>query len=99
MGQLVGLHPARKRNYKPEPGPNLKTNLIPKSCPKQTIVNYGLKISAMLPNYFDYSFVHLRQKHVSGPKFLWTLGPNPAQTRPEKPDPTYNSDMLSGFQI
>ena len=40
-------------------------------------------------------FVHLRQKarltpEIS-PKFLSTLGPNPVQTRSEKPGPTYNS--------
>ena len=51
----------------------------------------------MLPRYFDYIFVHLQQKarlrpEIS-PKFLSTLGPNPARTgtRPEKPGPTYNS--------
>ena len=51
----------------------------------------------MLLSYFDYIFVHLRQKlrlrPELSPKFLSTLGPNPArtQTRPEKPGPTYNS--------
>ena len=51
----------------------------------------------MLPSYFDYSFVHLRQKArlkpELSPKFLSTLGLNPARTRtrPEKPGPTYNS--------
>ena len=37
----------------------------------------------MLPSYFDYIFVHLRQKlHLRpdlSPKFLSTLGPNPTQ--------------------
>ena len=51
----------------------------------------------MLLNYFDYIFVHLRQKVRLRPelnqKFLSTLGPNPAQTRPEKADPTYNSGL------
>ena len=41
----------------------------------------GLKNLAMLPSYFDYSFVHLRQKVRFRPelssKFLSTLGPNP----------------------
>ena len=45
--------------------------------------------------YFDYIFVHLRQKvrlrPELGPKFSSTLRPNPAQTRPKKPGPTYNS--------
>ena len=50
----------------------------------------------MLPSYFDYSFVHLRQKArlrpELSPKFLSTLGLNPARTQPEKPGPTYNSE-------
>ena len=37
----------------------------------------------MLPSYFDYIFVHLRQKvrlrPELSPKFLTTLGPNPTQ--------------------
>ena len=49
----------------------------------------------MLPSYFDYIFVHLRQKarlrSELSPKFFSTLGPNPVRTRPEKPGPTYNS--------
>ena len=54
-----------------------------------------MKNLAMLPDYFDYIFVHLRQKvrlrPESSPKFLSTLSLNPARTRPEKPGPTYNS--------
>ena len=50
----------------------------------------GLENWAMLPSYFDYIFVHLKQKArlrpELSPKFLSTLGPNPARTRPE-PDP------------
>ena len=42
----------------------------------------------MLPSYFDYIFVHLRQKArlrpELSPKFLSTLGPNP--TRKAQPD-------------
>ena len=57
----------------------------------------------MLPSYFDYIFVHLRQKVRLRPelslKFLSTLGANPARTRPEKPGPTYNSDLLYHFSI
>ena len=38
---------------------------------------------AMLPRYFDYIFVHLRQKAglrpELSPKFLSTLGPNPTR--------------------
>ena len=53
----------------------------------------------MLPSCFDYVFVHLTQKvrlrPELCPKFLLTLGPNPARTRPEKPCPTYNSDKSS----
>ena len=51
----------------------------------------------MLPSYFDYIFVHLKQKArlrpELSPKFLSTLGPNPALTWPEKPAPTYNSAL------
>ena len=47
----------------------------------------SLKNLAMLPSYFDYIFEHLRQKvrlrPESSPKFLSTLGPNPARTQPE----------------
>ena len=43
----------------------------------------GLKNLAMLRRYFDYIFVHLRQKVCFRPKlspeFLSTLGPNPTQ--------------------
>ena len=52
----------------------------------------------MLPIYFDYIFVHQRQKvrlrSELSRKFLSTLGPNPARTRPEKPGPPYNSALL-----
>ena len=57
----------------------------------------GLKNLAMLPSYFDYIFVHLRQKSTSQARnkheILSTLGTNPARNRtlPEKPGPTYNS--------
>ena len=41
----------------------------------------GVKSLAMLPSYFDYIFVHLRQKvrlrPELSPKFLSTLGPIP----------------------
>ena len=46
----------------------------------------------MLPSYFDYIFVRLRQKvHLRpdiSPKFLSTLGPspNPNPTRKARPD-------------
>ena len=63
---------------------------------KKTKVNLGLKNLAMFPSYFDYIFVHLRQKVCFrpelSPKFLSTLGSNPARirTRPEKPSPNPN---------
>ena len=90
-----GPNAARTQKYKPEPGPNPKTNSNPNHARKNPKVKFGLKNLAMLPSYFDYIFVHLRQK-VSlrpelSPKFLSTLGPKPARTRPEKPGPTYNS--------
>ena len=59
MGRLVQ---AQTRKYKPEPGPNPKTDLKPKSCPKNNKVKLGLKNLAILTSYFDYIFVHLRQK-------------------------------------
>ena len=47
-----------------------------------------LKQLAMLPSYFVYIFVQLRQKarlrHELSPKFLSTLSPNP--TRKARPD-------------
>ena len=55
---------------------------------KKTKVKLGLKNLAILPSYFDYTFVHLRQKASLrldfSPKFLSTLGPNP--TRKAQPD-------------
>ena len=55
----------------------------------------------MLPSYFDYIFVHLRQKVCLSPelspKFLSTLGPNSARIRPEKPGPTYNFGVISVY--
>ena len=57
----------------------------------------------MLPSYFEYIFVHLRQKAPLrpelSPKFLSILGPNPVRTRPEKPGPTYNSVEVIGLEI
>ena len=56
--------------------------------PKNRKVTLSLKNLAMLPRYFDYFFVQLRQKArlrpELSPKFLSTL----ARTRPEKPGPT-----------
>ena len=85
-----GPNPARTQKYKPEPGPKPKTNLKPKLCRKNPKVKLGQKDLAMLPSYFDYIFVHLRQKALPrpdlSPKFLSRLGPNPDRTR-TKPDP------------
>ena len=54
-------------------------------------VKLGLKNLAMFSSSSDYIFVHLRQKALLrpelSPKFLSTLGPNPARTR-HKPNPT-----------
>ena len=48
---------------------------------KKNKVKVGLKNLAMLPSYFDYIFVDLRQKArlrpELSPKFLSTLDPNP----------------------
>ena len=59
----------------------------------------------MLLRYFDYSFAQLKQKvrlrPELSPKFLSTLGPNPARTltRPEKPGPSYNSGMATNIHV
>ena len=58
---------------------------MPKKNPKVKLV---LKNLAMLPSYFDYIFVHLRQKvrpkPILGPIFLSIFGPNP--TRKAQPE-------------
>ena len=55
---------------------------------KKTKVKLGLNNLAMLPSYFGYTFVHLRQnarlRSELSQKFLSTLGPNP--TRKAQPD-------------
>ena len=81
--------------FRPEPeniSPNLartrKLIWSPNHARKNTKVKLGLKNWAMLPSYFDYIFVHLRQKARPrpdlSPKFSSTLGPNP--TRKTRPD-------------
>ena len=62
---------------------------------KKTKVKVGLKSLAMLSSYFNYIFMRPRQKprlrpEIS-PKFLSSLGPNLARTRPKpKPGPNPN---------
>ena len=55
---------------------------------KKTKVKLGMKYLAMLPSYFDYIFVYLRQKvrlmPELSPKFLSTLEPN--TIRKARPD-------------
>ena len=66
--------------------------------PKKTKVKLGLKNLAMLSSYFDYIFVHLRQKARLRARIKSKIfvnfrpepGRNPNPTR--KPGPTYNSD-------
>ena len=70
--------------FRPELDPNPETSFKPKSCPKKNeSLVIGLKNLAMLPNYFDYIFMHQRQKArlrpELSPKFLSTLDPNPAR--------------------
>ena len=64
-------------------GPNPKTNLKPKSCAKNSKVKLGLQNLVILPSYFDYIFVHLRQKvrlrPELSPQILSTFGPNPTR--------------------
>ena len=96
MPTSLGPNPARTRKYKPEPGPNPKTNLKPKSSPKNPKVKLGLKNLAMLPSYFDYIFVSRRLESnlrpESSPKFLSTLGPNP--TRKARPELQLWADLI-----
>ena len=77
-----GSNPARK--YKPDPGPNPKTNLKPKSCSKNPKVKLGLKNLAMLQGYFDYIFVHLRQKVRLRPEIFVNFRPEPNPKSPAR---------------
>ena len=60
---------------------------MPEKNPK---VKLGLKKFAMLPSYFDYIFVHLRQilrlRPNLSPKFLSSLDPNLSPTPKAPPD-------------
>ena len=92
---LNSVMPLRVVNGSTRWGPNPKINLKHKNhARKKPKIKLGLKTSAMLPSYFDYIFVHLKQKvrlrPELNPKFLSSLGPNPNPTR--KPGPTYNFD-------
>ena len=84
----LGRSPARTRKFKPKPDLHPKINLNPKLCPKNANVKLDLKNLTMLPSYFDYIFVHLKQKArlrpELSPKVFSTLGPNP--TRKARPD-------------
>ena len=57
---------------------------------KKPKVKLGMKNLAMLPNCFDYTFGHLRQKvrlrPELSPKIFSTLSPNPSPTRKARPD-------------
>ena len=81
----------------PNPARTRKQIWSPNHARKNPKVVLGQKNLAMLPSYFDYIFVYLKQKaHLRpdlSPKFLWTSDPNPARTRtrPENPGPIYNS--------
>ena len=99
-----GPNPARTRKYKPEPGPNPKTNFKHKSRPRKPKVKLGLKNLAMLPNYFGYIFMHLRQKvrlrPKISPKLFSTSGPNPVRARCEsKPDPKSPARLTNLLQF
>ena len=48
----------------------------------------------MLPSYFDYFFIHLRQKQVSGPNEARNFVNFWPPTRSEKPGQTYNSGAV-----
>ena len=72
----------------------------PNHAPKNPKVELGLKNLAILPSYFDYFFVHQRQKvrlrPELSPKFLSTLGPNP--TRKARPDLQLRLKVLDSIQ-
>ena len=53
--------------------------------PKNPKVKFGLKNLSMLPSYFDYIFVQLRQKVRLRPKLSPQFRQLWARTRPEKP--------------
>ena len=57
-----------------------------------------MKNLAMLPSYFDYIFVHLRQKvrlrPQLSPKFLSTLGPDPPRLTTLEPSTRFQGVNL-----
>ena len=63
-------------------GPNPKTNLKPKSCPKKPKVKS--ENLTMLPSYFDCIFVHLRQKVRFSPEIFVKFRSEP-QPDPKSP--------------
>ena len=85
-------------------GPNPKIDLKLNHARKNSKVKLGLKNLAILPSYFDYIFVHLKQKArlrpELSPKFLSTLGPNPARLITRKQTKGFQNflgDMLFVF--
>ena len=72
----------------PSPVRTRKLTWSPNHARKKLKIKLGLKNLAMLPGYFDYILVHLRQKArlrpKLSPKLLSTLDPNP--TRKALPD-------------
>ena len=84
MPTFSGPNPARTPKYKPDFGPNPKTNLKPKSCPKNPKVKLDLKILAMLPRlYFCALETKSTCQAVIKPKIFVSFrpepGPNPTQ--------------------
>ena len=69
----------RADQFRREPGLTRKLIGSLNHAGKKTKVNLDLKNLAMLPSYFDYTFVHLRQKVRLRPElmptFLSILGP------------------------
>ena len=64
---------------------------MPEKNPK---VKVDLKNLAMSSSYFDYVFVHLRQKARLRPELNPKFRQLEARTRPEKPGSTYNSATM-----
>ena len=64
----------RYHEFRPEPENQFDAQIMPEKNPK---VKLGLKNLAMLPSYFDYIFVHQRQKVRLRSEISVNFRPNP----------------------
>ena len=89
-----GPNPARTRKYKPEPGPNPKINLKPKSCPKKSESKVRSEKFSNIANLFLLFSCTLKTKSTSQARIKHDIfvnfrpkpGPNPNPTRKTRPD-------------